>query len=343
MGKISNVMNHYFSDNQRFADLFNGVCFQGEAVVKAEELSEASEVYHEVAVNHTRKRCAGNRAERIRDVRKMMKSGGTLRILALENQELIDYAMPFRCMQYDTMEYGKQLNQLKKKNIWEGRLKTQSEIICKLRQTDHIVPVYTLCLYHGTEKWDGPRSMWDMMDFGKEWKYFQKIFNDYPMRLYCINELQEQEALKVFQTEVGTLFRSLQYRKDREGLKHLLQNDPDYRQVDADTLEVMSVMLELPSVWGNRIKYQVNCEGEKEEYDMCQAIREWSEEERNIGRREGLKAGIQKGIQTGIKQGEEEKTFTIVKNMLQRGMADKDIIAIAECDGAFIDRVRSVT
>lgn len=116
VGNISNVMNHYFSHSRRFADLFNGVCFQGEGVVKAEELSEASEVYHEVTTKDVRTKGRGKRAERIRDVCKTMKTGGMLRILALENQELIDYAMPFRCMQYDTMEYGKQLNQLKKKN-----------------------------------------------------------------------------------------------------------------------------------------------------------------------------------------------------------------------------------
>ncbi len=28
----------------------------------------------------------------------------------------------------------------------------------------------TLCLYHGEEKWDGPRSLKDMMDFGADGK-----------------------------------------------------------------------------------------------------------------------------------------------------------------------------
>lgn len=84
MGKNSNMMNYYFSDEERFADLFNGVFFQGKPV------------------------------ERIHDVCKKLKTGSTLRILALENQELVDYAMPFRCMQYDVMEYGKQLEELRR-------------------------------------------------------------------------------------------------------------------------------------------------------------------------------------------------------------------------------------
>ena len=68
---------------------------------------------------------------------------------------------------------------------------------------------------------------------------------------------------------------------------------------------------------------------EEEEYDMCQAIREWAEEERSIGRKEGQQAGA------------DEKARTIVKNMLMRGMPDADIMAIAECDREFIDTVRS--
>lgn len=46
MGKISNVMNHYLSERRRFADLINGVFFQGKTVIRAEELEEASENLH---------------------------------------------------------------------------------------------------------------------------------------------------------------------------------------------------------------------------------------------------------------------------------------------------------
>lgn len=39
---------------------------------------------------------------------------------AWENQNMVDYTMPFRCMQYDSMEYGQQLATLRWK-IEEGR------------------------------------------------------------------------------------------------------------------------------------------------------------------------------------------------------------------------------
>lgn len=266
MGKNSNMMNYYFSDEKRFADLLNGVFFQGEPVVEAKELFEASEVYHQLEVEKPKTGVRGKRVERIHDVCKKLKTGSTLRILALENQELVDYAMPFRCMQYDVMEYGKQL---------EDKL--------------------------------------------------QVLFNDYPLRLYCLNEA---ENLELFHTEVGQLFRALQYRNDRAGLRRLLESDPEYRHLDRDTLEAMAVFLKLPSVWEKR-KSIMHKNQEREEFDMCQAVREWAEEERKIGREEGLE------------KGREESRIAIVRNLIRRGATDEDIVQIVECDGEYVAKVRA--
>ena len=101
MGKISNSINHYLSDNRRFADLFNGVCFQGERVIRAEDLWENAQVYHRIISEAAQTEKHTGRRERIRDICKIMKAGETRRVLALESQQLTDYAMPFRCMQYD--------------------------------------------------------------------------------------------------------------------------------------------------------------------------------------------------------------------------------------------------
>ena len=235
---------------------------------------------------------------------------------------MIDYAMPFRCMQYDIMEYGKQLDTLRKRNRQENNLQTAAEKICGLRKNDRIIPVYTICLYHGMESWDGPRTLGDMMDFGDGKDGFRTIFKEYPMHLYCLNEIQD---MQVFHSEVGMLFEALQYRKDRAGLKQLIVRDARYQRIDADTLEIMSIMLELPSIWQEREKYMEKNDDDREEFNMCQAIREWAEEERSIGRMEGS----------------EEKTYTIVRNMLMRDMPDTDIMAIAECDQEYIDKVRA--
>lgn len=56
--------------------------------------------------------------------------------------------------------------------------------------------------------------------------------------------------------------------------------------MDADTLEAISVLLNAPKIWNNRKKYMNNNENE-EEYNMCRALQEWIDEERNIGMEKG--------------------------------------------------------
>lgn len=295
MGKISNTMNYYFSDNHRFADLFNVVFFQGRPVVRAEELSETSEVYHQPETEKPKAGLQGKRAERIRDVCKKLKTGEVLRILALESQELVDYAMPYRCMQYDTMEYGKQLEELRKKNEREELLTTSQELLCGIRKEDRLIPVYTLCLYHGEDKWDGPRSLKDMMAFSAESDEFQEWFHDYPLHLYCLNEAED---LELFHTEVGQLFRALQYRSDRAGLRKLLEANSEYQHLDRDTLEAISVMLKFPTAWEKR-EIIMSKNEEREEFNMCQALIEWEAEAKEIGENLKIIKQVQKKLQKG--------------------------------------------
>ena len=42
MGKYDRCMKAYLQDKRRFADFFNGSCFQGRQVIRAEDLEEAS-------------------------------------------------------------------------------------------------------------------------------------------------------------------------------------------------------------------------------------------------------------------------------------------------------------
>ena len=324
MGKISNTVNYYFSDNKRFADLFNAVFFQGKTVVEPESLSEGSETYHQARTRKAKMEQSEVRTELIRDVCKKMRNGRVLRILALENQELVDYTMPFRCMQYDTVEYGKQLDEIRRRNEREGRLHTGAELFSGILKEDRLEPVYTLCLYHGEEKWDGPRSLGDMVSFEGEEDVFRKIFNDYPLRLYCLNEAHD---LEMFHTEVRQLFCALQYRKDRAGLCRLLESDPAYRHLDRDTLEAMTVLLKMSKVWERRDRIMKKSE-DREEYDMCQAVREWAEEERRLGEK------------VGRKEGREEIRAAIVRNLIRRGDTDESIMQVAECSKEYLAGIR---
>ena len=333
MGQKNYVMNHYFRNKERFADLFNGVYFQGEKVINSRDLTEISGIYEETEERRLEEQqdfCLSDsdkellmppkRTPRSRDIEMSLRTGEVFRLLAIENQENVNYIMPFRCMQYDTLEYSRQISDLQAKNAKDDDYDSGDEWLCKVKKADRLTPVYTLCVYHGEDEWDGPRSLRDMMDFGEDSDGMSKHFADYPLHLYCINE---QEDFDTFHTEIKELFQLMKYRKDKKRLQQEVEGNPQYQRMDIELLEVLSVMLNAPKIWNERRKY-MNTERGQEECNMCQALREWIEEERSLGWAEG----------------EANKTKCIVKNMLSRKMSDEDIMALAECSQEFVDEVR---
>ncbi len=329
MGEKNNVWNRYFRDKKRFADLFNGVFFQGKALIKANMLEEQSVIYEEALGTSKTGDKQGKRLQRIRDVRMSLNTGSVFRLLALENQQLVNYAMPYRCMEYDTMEYSRQLSELQKRNQETNDYATSAERVGRVKKSDRLTPVYTLCLYHGEQSWDGPRSLRDMMDFGKGEDGMSQFFSDYPMHLFCLNE---QDGFEVFHTEIRSVFRILKARKNKRELQREIRENPEYRNLDIDTLEVVSVMLDAPKIWNERAKY-LNTEME-EEVNMCQALEEWIEEERDLGKAEGRAEGIVEGKAEGIVEGKAEAIMALV----QKGVITPEIAA--EELGASVEEVK---
>ena len=115
------------------------------------------------------------------------------------------------------------------------------------------------------------------------------------------------------------------------------EEDSDFYHVDRETAQFIKEMT------GVNIEIQ---EGE-ENVNMCKAWEDMAIDMKNEGLQLGLRQGEQRGLQLGRKQGEkigeqklQEKNRLVIKNMLQRGYSDEDILAIAECEQADIEQVR---
>ena len=228
-------------------------------------------------------------------------------------------------MEYDTLEYSRQLQQVIQHNKEKKLLHSPAERLCGFTATDRLSPVYTLCLYHGVEPWNGPLSLRDMMDFGKDVDGMSRFFADYPFRLFCVNEHTD---FQIFHTELREVFTAMNCRKNKEQLHHAMCKNPAFQRLDEATVKVLSVVLNLPALWNNRSNYINRNQKNREEFDMCQAMRELLEDAKAVG------------INEGISQGAEEKTHTIVMNMLKRNMALEDICALAECSEEFVAKVK---
>ena len=305
MGEVNDVLMDYLRDNVRFADLFNGAFFGGENVIRAEELFEGSEVSVEGLSREEAWEAAwperggsgtgtGKTVLRTRDIKKWMRSGCELRILAAENQDQVDYGFPWRGMNYDALQYEEQIRRLRRENMREERLGSSAERMCGLRREDRLVPVFTLCLYHGEEPWDGPRSLKDMMEFGRERERWERMFSDYRIHLLCLNEMRD---FCCFKSPLKELFGLVPYRKDKQGLKKYLEENAVYHSLDGETARAASVLIGMKNFEKNKKKYR-----EGEGYDMCTALRELVED----GRLEGLEQGLEQGRSEGLEQGRSE-------------------------------------
>lgn len=324
MGKYDLCMKEYLQNKEHFADLFNGCCFQGKQVIKAEELQEASESYVENGD-------AGNtdtKSQSFRDIKMQLGSRMVLQVLAVENQSYVDYGMPVRCMDYDVAEYKRQmrekkqhfqnlLKQLEKKDRLARLAVTYAERLSGIHKTDRLHPVYTICIYSGTESWDGPKKLSDMMTFGlrDEWK---ELFADYPVRLYCVNE---QSDFSYFHTELKELLRAMNCRKDKLKLKELMK-DEAYAHLSEDTWQAVAIMTDSARMVAKMKNYKRD--EEQGGYDMCQAMEELMQDYWNDGRAEGKAEG----------------TRTVVLNMLKRGFRAEEICSLVECDASFVEELR---
>ena len=115
MGSRDIGLKAYLRDNARYADLWNGGIFQGKQIVRADGLREINPIHS--------KSDREAELERTGDLVMMQNyDGQKFVILALENQEKIDYGMPARIMIQEALDYDRQMKEIHRSNERAYRL-----------------------------------------------------------------------------------------------------------------------------------------------------------------------------------------------------------------------------
>ncbi|MCM1220208.1 MAG: hypothetical protein NC251_13850 [Lachnoclostridium sp.] len=287
-------MYRYLSDNDRFADLFNAVFFDGRQVLKGEMLEPEGERYTERvptggdfpggkegsgggkdsagekdAVGGTPAADADRGNPRkppeyetgFRDLKKRLRTGESFVVAAVENQSDIDYAMPWRIMRYDQQEYGRQIDGLrqgKRKKRQEAGL-PKSGWAERMAKEDRLHPVY----------------------------------------------------LGRFGTELGQLLAVLSCRQDKKKLYELWQKE-EFAGLDRETIEAMAVLTDSTEILDRLEEYKNEEEGG---YSMCLAV----DEMRKEWKEEGIAGGMEKGMEKGTAKG-------IIETGFDFGLSESDIL-----------------
>lgn len=198
--KADTVFKNFWRDNDRFADLFNTVVFEGEEVVKAEELQEMDTDVSDLLEIKEYKETL----ERTRDIVKKSAYGMDFMVLGIENQKNVSYTMPLRVMLYDVLGYLKEYQEFAKKN--QGEKRTAEEFLSGMKKKDRLKPIITLVIYYNEKPWDGPTTLKDMVVPLPE--TVGKAFSDYRMNLLQVREsggyhFSNEDIRKVFEASRG--------------------------------------------------------------------------------------------------------------------------------------------
>ena len=281
LGTKDSKAKEYLSDNTRFSEICNYVLFDGEKVIKPEDLKECDTTEVLSVFGIDKKQIV---KQKWRDLLKSVsvKHTGQMYVILIgaEAQTDIHYAMPVKTMIYDALNYGEQVNEAKKRHRKNKDYRSSDEFLSGFTLDDKLTPVITITLYLGTTQWDGPRSLAEMMPQMDE--RILPFINDY--RINLLNPLEITDFSK-FETGLRPLFELLKNASDEEKLNNLITKDETFTRVDVETVAAINLFV------GTDIKYD-----EKEEVvNMCKA---W-DDHKKLGIQEGMQRGIQQGMQQG--------------------------------------------
>ena len=307
MGTKDSKAKEYLSDNTRFSEICNYVLFDGEKVIKPEDLKECDTTEVLSVFGIDKKQIV---KQKWRDLLKSvsMKHTGQMYVILIgaEAQTDIHYAMPVKTMIYDALNYGEQVNEAKKRHRKNKDYRSSDEFLSGFTLDDKLTPVITITLYLGTTQWDGPRSLAEMMPQMDE--RILPFINDY--RINLLNPLEIIDFSK-FETGLRPLFELLKNASDEEKLNDLITKDETFTRVDVETVAAINLFV------GTDIKYD-----EKEEVvNMCKA---WDDHKKR-GIQEGIQQGMQQGIQQGIQQGMQQGRCLEVYSLVQDGILEPEV------------------
>ena len=232
------VWSAYYEDPVRFADVINGLVAAGKLLVEANDFAEKDSKSIPPKMDESggkKSNYAWSGAMQRDAVRKFAK-GVYYFIIGLESQELVDYEIPLRMMKCEVAEYEKQYRVIKAKLKNKKNLKS-GEYAYRFRKKDRLVPIVTLVLYGGSQKWDGPKSLQDMFDLEKVPELFYPFLSDYKINVI---ELREIEDTSVFKTDFKQVVDIIKVSKDREKMKELIESNPIYQMLEPETYDVIA-------------------------------------------------------------------------------------------------------
>ena len=291
MGKPNIVTKRYMQDNARFADICNFYLFDGQQIIKPEDLVEKD--ITELALPKELERVKA--VEKFRDVLRgccVKTAGGiTYLVVGIENQSDIHYAMVVRNMLYDALNYSSQVEDCAKQHRKDKDVKG-AEFLSGFAKEDKLVPVITLTIYWNTGNWDGARSLHEMLDIND--KNILNYVTDYKLNLIVPEEIKD---FGKFKTELGVLLEFINGAASGKKLINALkEKGAKWENLSEEAIDLLNICLD--------VKIKVKSDSTEGAGSVCKGIEEAMEimkaEGEAKGRIEGKLATLLQLVQDGL-------------------------------------------
>ena len=245
----------FLSNDVSFASFINAVVFEGEQLIRPENLVRYEN--DTAFIINDSKRIEDKK--RRRDIVVKSDVNGIYCILGVEHQSSVDQAMVVRCAIYEMLEYLKQLEN---------------------KEYKRLVPQIMVAFYTGPKKWNVPVKLSDYFEIPEELK---KYFNDWKIILV---DVKEMDTSKISDEQTRYFIEAIQamYKGSYEDLKRLKRMKKEnflYAAIITGSIDQVENVLE-----GDEIDM---CEGMER---MAEGFRKEGETQ---GREEGILVGRVEG------------------------------------------------
>ncbi len=204
--------------------------------------------------------------------------------------------MPVRCMIYDALNYGKQVREAAKKHKKKKDLIYSEEFLSGFTKEDKLTPVITMTLYWGAEKWEAPRSVYEM--FPEIEQDILKYVSDYKLNLIIPEEITDFDK---FKTSLGAVLEVIKFSKDEKAMGKLITTKPIFKDLEMEAVKTINMFAKL--------NLEIN-QKEDKNMDLCKA---WADHK-----------------ESGIKEGELLKLIEQVMKKVKKGNTPEQIAEMLE-------------
>ena len=242
IGAADAVTKAYIRKNEVFADAFNYFMYDGEQEIQPEQLRELDTTEIAILLNEkdtkeTKNSKSASGTKNVQKYRDLLKSAAIMEdgevayvLLGIENQTEVHYAMPVKNMLYDAMQYNQQVadaaatHKGKESSTESTKRKiSNGEFLAGFYKDDKLIPVITLVLFFNADEWDGPRSLFDMMDISN--RILKKYVQNYQMHIISPQQIADGD-LEKFHSSLREVMGCIKYSNDKNKLAAFIRGNP---------------------------------------------------------------------------------------------------------------------